>query len=444
MTDTLIRDHTHCRACGEMGLVVYLDLGEQPLANAFLTKEQLSEPEFTAPLSIARCPRCGLSQLTRVVDPEYIFRDYAYASGHAQGWRDHCAGLAIEIRHLFNKASTSPRISPLICDIACNDGTFLQVCEGHGLRGYGVDPALNLDTGTIPVIRDFWSTDLAMKCATYPGRPDVIVAQNVLGHVDDVHDFLTGIAIALAPGGVAIIECPHIHALLMAGAFDTIYHEHLSYWSLTALMAAAFRADLRIVQAQMFPAIHGGTCRYYLRHAREYENGRPDGIRQMLDWERRTLTPWLYQSFADRVALDMAKLGSLLRQGDWKKTFAFGASAKSTVLLNTLKAHGLEPAERICGIFDDTPAKQGKFTPGVHLPVLPVPADMSHIDTLLIGAANWAAELQAKAEMRGFGGRYIIPWHSVTVERVGANTNQAKAQKSEIPVPEVSKIVGVP
>lgn len=441
--DALIRDHTHCRACGETGLVVYLDLGEQPLANAFLTKEQLSEPEFTAPLSIARCPRCGLSQLTRVVDPEYIFRDYAYASGHAQGWRDHCAGLAREIRERAKLAVEKPALNwrPLVCDIACNDGTFLQVCQDHGLHGYGVDPAINLDTGTIPVIRDFWSTELAMKCADYPGRPDVIVAQNVLGHVDDVHDFLTGIAVALAPGGVAIIECPHIHALLMAGAFDTIYHEHLSYWSLTALMAAANRADLRIVQAQMFPAIHGGTCRYYLRHAREHENSRPDGIRQMLDWERRTLTPWLYQSFADRVQLDLAKLNGLLRQGDWDRTYAFGASAKSTVLLNTFKAQGHDPKERIYAIFDDTPAKQGKYTPGVHLLVLPVPADMSQIDTLLIGAANWADELMAKAELRGFRGRHIIPWHGITVERLVCSSGGTKL---EIPVTEVSKIVGVP
>lgn len=438
MTDPLIRDHTHCRACGESGLVVYLDLGEQPLANAFLTKEQLAEPEFTAPLSIARCPRCGLSQLTRVVDPEYIFRDYAYASGHAQGWRDHCAGLAMEIRRLF--PHKLPDQFPLLCDIACNDGTLLQVCRDHGIRGYGVDPALNLNTGMIPVIRDFWGVDLAYHCLDFPGRPDVIVAQNVLGHVDDVHDFLTGIAVALAHGGVAIIECPHIHSLLMAGAFDTIYHEHLSYWSLTALIAAANRADLRVVQVQMFPAIHGGTCRYYLRHAREYENARPDGIRAMLDWERRTLTAWLYRSFAERVTLDMRRLHELLQAGDVFRTYAFGASAKSTVLLNTFRRRATHPASLIQAIFDDTPAKHGKFTPGVHLSVRPVPNDMSLIDTLVIGSANWADELKAKAELRGFRGRYIIPWHSVTVEQA--------SPASPFPAPEaeaeVSKIVGVP
>jgi SAM-dependent methyltransferase len=410
-----VREQTQCRVCNSERLETYLDLGVQPLANAFRKPDDTS-PEMTAPLQLARCLDCGLSQLHHVVSPEVLYRNYLYESGHSEGWKQHCAELADEIKELL---SICPRnVGPLVCDIACNDGVLLRCCHEQGLYGYGVEPARNLSTGAIPVVREFWTHALAKQMVEFPGKSVIIVAQNVLGHVDDVLDFLRGIATALMPNGMAIIECPHIHPLLTAGAFDTVYHEHLSYWSLGPLMQATQRAGLRVVNVQMFPNLHGGTCRYYLRHAEGYPVADhyppdviPERVQQMLDWEDRTLTPGSYADFGRVVKHTLERLNWILCKEHG--VTAYGASAKSTVLLNALA-----PAarQRVNFIFDDTPQKQGLLTPGSGIEICAPPEDFSAIDSLLITAPNWATQIKEKVEARGFTGQYILPWYGVTVE----------------------------
>lgn len=409
MSVQAVREHTHCRACGHDQLDVYLDLGRQPLANAFRQRHAMTDEEFRAPLHLARCLVCGLSQLKHVVDPDLLYRNYHYASGHAAGWREHCAVLAEEIR-----AVAGPH--KLVYDLACNDGVLLRECQAVGLRVVGVDPALNLRTGPVPVIREFWTEDLAKRCADWPGEPDVIVAQNVIGHVDQVLDFLKGIAWALRMGGTAIIECPHILPLLTQGAFDTIYHEHLTYWSLGALQRVAAKANLTVTRVSRFPDLHGGTVRYYLRHA-GLSSTQVDASVDGLLADETELSPARYEAFAGYVHATTAKLRDLLFEyGTGQTMYAYGASAKSTVLLNATDPERFLAPASIRAIFDETPHKQGTFAPGTGIAVVPPPDDFSDISALLITAPNWATELKAKAIARGFRGTFITPWAGVTVE----------------------------
>lgn len=402
---THVREHTHCRVCGSQHLETYLDLGVQPLANAFRKPEDTS-PELTAPLVLARCLDCGLSQLRHVVDRDVLYRHYLYESGHSEGWKLHCADLAAEVRQLTSG-------DDIVCDVACNDATFLKMCHGMDIPCYGVEPALNLNTGMIPVIRDYWSSTLASNLARYPGRPNVIVAQNVLGHVDEPMDFLRGIAEALAEGGVAIIECPHIIPLLENGAFDTIYHEHLSYWSLKPLVSAARQAGLAVIDVKMFPELHGGTCRYYLSHALGLPSSKD--VQSMREQEAATLTPGAYTDFGRIVKHTLGRLSRVLKE--YAPVYAYGASAKSTVLLNALKAADPEWCScNITAVFDDTPGKQGMWTPGLGLPILAPFDNMSQVGALLITAQNWKDQILEKARARGFNGTVITPWLGVQVE----------------------------
>lgn len=401
-----VREHTPCRVCGSAQMETYLDLGVQPLANAFRKPDDMS-PELTAPLVLARCLDCGLSQLKHVVDRDVLYRHYLYESGHSEGWKRHCAELAAEI------ATIAP--GGLVCDIACNDGVLLRECGERGLRGIGVDPAQNLASGDIPVVREYWDSKLASSPAI--GAQDVIVAQNVLGHVDDVIDFLQAISIVLKQDGMAILECPHVIPLLENGAFDTVYHEHLSYWSLLPLKHAAERAGLAVVDVKMFPEIHGGTCRYYVCHSEQADIRRTNfsSMLPLLKQEEEALTPCAYADFGRVVKHTLGRLSRVLKEH--APVYAYGASAKSTVLLNALKAHDPEWCScNITAVFDDTPGKQGMWTPGVGLPILAPFDDMSQVGALLITAPNWKDQILEKARARGFNGTVILPWHGVTVE----------------------------
>lgn len=401
-----VREHTHCRVCQSERLETYLDLGVQPLANAFRASDDPAT-EIRAPLVLARCLDCGLSQLRHVVDRDILYRNYLYESGHSAGWREHCEALAGEI------AQNRPRA--MVCDIACNDGTLLDTCQRNGLGTIGVDPAQNLSPTLSPRLIGYWGTEFVSKYFAAPVF-DVIVAQNVIGHVDDVGDFLRATKAALKPDGVAIIECPHVIPLLEATAFDTVYHEHLSYWSLESLWVAASYAGLQVIYVTPLPNMHGGSFRYYLTH----EDVPPapaceERLEQMLKWERRVLTETAYSDFGREVKYTLGRLARVLNES--APVIAYGASAKSTVLLNALAQQVPEWCPcTITTVFDETPGKVGLTTPGLGLPITAPPADMSGIPTLLITAPNWKDSILATATARGFTGTVITPWHGVQTE----------------------------
>jgi len=377
-----------CRACGSTDLVSVLDLKDQPLANRFLTRQQLAKPEPRYPLHMVRCARCGLCQLTHVVDPEVLYRDYAYQSGFSEGWLQHCGALAVELAERYPGGS--------VLDVAANDGSLLRACRGRGLRVQGVDPARNLDHGDLPITREFWPVDLGE-------RFDVIVAQNVFGHVDDARGFLQGIAGALQEGGVAIIECPWLVDLIRHCRWDTIYHEHLSYWGLCPLLRLAREVGLQAEKVWVYPDLHGGTMRVYLKQGSDDLFG-SWGVKDMAQEEGRRLTEDAFLEFGLKASVQRNQWADYFRSA--RGVAAYGASAKFNTLLNALPER-----PPLMGIFDDNPSKWDRYTPGWHIPVLcPSIMSFASIQELLVGAPNWISVIEPKARELGFTGRVKSVW----------------------------------
>lgn len=389
-----MRERTDCRVCGSTDLVSVLDLGEQPLANGFLTGDQLDVPESKYPLHLVRCPRCTHMQLTHVVAPEVLYADYAYQSGYAQGWHDHCESLALEI--------VQGRPGATVYDLGANDCTLLSHCLGHGCRVLGIDPSSPVDDRDgIAVLPRFWSLATAHQVRLFPGKADVIVGQNVLGHVDDPRDFLQGISFALAKDGVAILEMPWMVDLLAKGQFDTIYHEHLSYWGVTALQRLAQDCGLTVSHVRAFPDLHGGSLRYYLHHSPALSSE----VVRALAW-RETQLAWRseYTGFQEFVQQKMVWWENHFQNPQKKVMAGYGASAKGSTFLNAL-------AERppLTLVFDDNPRKVGLYTPGHHYPVVAPAGDtMEAVEELVNLAPNW--DLEPKARALGFTGEVVKLW----------------------------------
>jgi SAM-dependent methyltransferase len=376
----LVRETRTCRVCGRGGLFRYLDLGLQPLPNAFRAPADAISDEPRFPLVLQACPGCKLSQLTHVVPRDFMYTTYAYSSGVNPAWHAHCEALAMQFA----------RPGAFVIDIASNDGTLVRKFAALGCDTVGVEPSASFD-GYNKITQ--WWTTRTVKTLNLTGVADVVTAQNVLGHVDDVHDFMAAIALALKPDGVAVIEVPYVVDLLNNLAFDTVYHEHLSYWSVTALSVLANEHGLEIADVDRI-SVHGGSIRVQLR-----KDGNAAATSLLLD-ELHTLRKPTYLSFSARVTRAMATINEELRCVT--PYYAFGAAAKLTVLLNTLEVRALPR-----GVFDHTEAKQGKVMPGTQVPVLPVPERLP--GPLLLGAWNWADTLVPKLRAEGYRYPIFIP-----------------------------------
>jgi len=290
-----------------------------------------------------------------------------------------------------------------LVDIGSNDGTLLHEAADRGWKVLGVDPC---PVDALPSLEVFWTSGVARRIAQFNGQADVITATNVFGHVDDAKDFLEGVSLLLRPRGVAIIECPHIFPLLEAVAFDTIYHEHLSYWSLTPLEKLAEQVGLRVTDVRMYASLHGGTMRYVLQAEGNRDNIRTvSGLRAVeREHFQQGLAP--YQTFARQTREQIEKFGATLRLQTLarKRVWGYGANAKGAVLL---QAAGLT-ASTMERIVDDTEAKQGLLMPGTDIPITDA-HDLSAPDLLVLLSWNNAEELKAKAKARGFKGRFLLP-----------------------------------
>jgi SAM-dependent methyltransferase len=400
-----------CRICGGKGLKSILDLGEMPLSNRVLTESEISQ-ERKFPLKVLLCLSCGLAQLSVVVNPSLLFRNYVYRSSISDSFAHHCGELAEELNvSVLNDGA-------LVLDVASNDGCLLKEFQDKGNRVLGVDPAVNLaaiaNSRGIETIPEFWTPDLAKKVLGKYGSAKIITAFNVLAHVHDIHSFVEGVKIALAKNGYFIVESPYMYDLVQGTEFDTIYHEHLSYLLVKPVQKLMKQHELRIAKIRKVD-IHGGSIRFYIEH--EADTDTSDGsVQSIIEEEQKAdlYSPEAYKILADSASRTKRELTILLR--DLKRrsarTFAFGASAKGNILLNYC---GIGP-EMIECILDDTPEKQGKLFPGVHIPILSRDALKQKPDYLLILAWNFMDEILVKTkDYKQGGGKYIVPVPKVGV-----------------------------
>jgi SAM-dependent methyltransferase len=390
-----------------------LDLGRVPLANALLTAQQLHEPEDRFPLQLYFCPQCALVQIGETVPPERLFRDYAYASSFSDTMVEHARTL---VETLIARRSLGP--ASLVIEVASNDGYLLQFYKQRGIPVLGIEPAANIaqmairDKG-IPTLVEFFDEQLARRLAAEAKLADVIHAHNVFAHVPDPNRFVGGIKQLLKPEGVAVVEAPYVRDLIGKLEFDTIYHEHFSYYSLSAVEALCRRHGLMVCDVELVP-IHGGSLRLFIAHA-----GRPASSRvsELLAEEESEglLSFEYYRDFGDWVARLKEQLLALLHrlQAEGRRIAAYGASAKGSTLMN---AFGIDRG-LIEFVVDRSSLKQGRFTPGNHLPILPPEALLERRpDFVLLLTWNFAAEILAQqGDFRRQGGKFIVPVPEVAV-----------------------------
>ena len=394
-----------CRSCGNKELREVLSLGRMPLANALLTIEQLSQPEQSFPLDLAFCPKCTLVQITETVPPEKLFLEYAYFSSFSDAWVSHAQQLVERVIH-----SRSLGAASLVVEIASNDGYLLQHYREAGVPVLGIEPAQNVANAAkargVRTITDFFTEELASRLVGQGERADVIHANNVLAHVGDLAGFVRGCRLLLKDDGVAVIEVPYVKDLIDGCQFDTIYHEHLSYFSLTALKELFARHAMVIKDVERL-ASHGGSLRLFLTTKGQENHAVTDLLQEEVGWGVRDLV--FYEGFGQRIEELKRSLRGLLlglkQKGD--RLAAYGAAAKGSTLLNYFKIG----RELLDFVVDRSTYKQGRYMPGVQLPIYPSERLLEQMPGyVLLLTWNFADEIIAQqAEYRRRGGRFIIP-----------------------------------
>ncbi|MBI2870527.1 MAG: class I SAM-dependent methyltransferase [Candidatus Omnitrophica bacterium] len=397
-----------CIVCGTKQVRAFLNLGRTALANKFLTQEECARPEPTFPLEVGFCTSCSHVQLMDHVPPSAMFTDYLYISSASDALAAHLVKLSDGVVGRFRLGP-----SDLVMDIGCNDGTLLKGFQRHGVKTLGVDPAVNLapftDASGIERFTGFFNSQTARHIVARWGKAAAITATNTFPHIPDLEDFIKGVRSALAPGGVFVIEAHYLQDLLEQGAFDTIYHEHVSYWALRPMQAAFERLGMHIVDVERIP-FHHGQLRVFVQ--REGEGAVQPSVAGILEEEKdKGLDRFdIFQRFAERTYRLKEKLwkvlNDLLVRG--KRLAGYGAPAKGNTLLSFL---GMGP-EVLKFIADRSPLKQGRYTPGTHVPVVPPERLLEdQPDYVLLLAWNFADEvLRQQDEYRRRGGRFILPF----------------------------------
>lgn len=384
-----------------------------PLANALLIPEQLDRPEDVYPLDLVFCPQCSLVQITETVPPEKLFGEYFYFSSFSDTMLRHAEDIA---GHLMSSRGLNE--DSLVVEIASNDGYLLQYYKRAGVPVLGIEPAANVaqvaeEKHNVPTLTEFFGEELAQRLLIEEDRrADVIHANNVLAHVADLNGVVKGISLLLKDDGIAVIETPYVKDMLDRREFDTIYHEHLYYYSLTALDRLFKRHGLVIVDVERLP-IHGGSLRVLAGKGTD----RSSVVERMLEEE----TKWgvdrfeSYRRFGTQVEELREELLSLLLdlKAEGKSIAVYGASAKGSTLLNYF---GIG-RELLDFVVDRSTIKQGLYTPGTRLPILPPEKLLERMpDYVLLLTWNFADEILAQQEeYRRRGGCFIIPIPEVAI-----------------------------
>jgi len=406
----------NCRFCSSTLEHTFVDLGMSPVSNAFLKPEHLNRMEPFFPLHAFVCASCLLVQLEQFESPAQIFNDeYAYFSSFSDSWLEHARRYTEAMTQRFGLGPTS-----FVAEIASNDGYLLQYFVKRGIPVLGIEPAANCAEearrkGVETLVR-FFGVDTATELASAGRKPDLLLGNNVLAHVPNLNDFVEGMKILLSDSGTITMEFPHLLCLMRENQFDTIYHEHFSYFSLLTV-AQVFKAHgLRVFDVDRL-ATHGGSLRIYVCHAANARQTEQASVATLLAEERTAGLDRLgtYAAFTEQVkATKRALLEFLIAAKRSGKTIVgYGAPAKGNTLLNYCGVR----TDFIDYTVDRSPHKQGMFLPGVHIPVeAPSKIFQTKPDYVLILPWNLKAEVVSQmAGIREWGGRFVVPIPEVEV-----------------------------
>jgi SAM-dependent methyltransferase len=400
-----------CRSCGSSNLAPVLDLGVQPLANAYREPDDVS-PEARYPLALLRCRECSLVQLTGTIPPKLMFDTYHYFSSYASTMVDSMRVLAKRLT-----AERGLTADDLVVEIASNDGYLLKHYLELGVPALGVEPAQNVavvaQENGVPTLIEYFTRRLGSELAGSGRAASVIHANNVMAHVPEINDFVAGISMALRRDGVAVIETPYLVRFVEDREFDTTYHEHVFYYSLTAVSSLVQRHGLTVTDVEQIP-MHGGSLRLFIQHSGHPSSKRVKTLLKS-ERERGVTTDEYYSDFAERVEELKTEVTDLILglRAEGATIAAYGAAAKGTVLLNHF---GLDH-DAIDFVVDRSVHKQGLVMPGVGIPILAAEElERRRPDYTLLLAWNFADEILEQQQCyRAAGGTFIVPVPTISL-----------------------------
>jgi len=405
----------NCRFCKEKLTNIFVDLDTAPLSNAFLKKEMLNNSEKKYPLCAYVCSNCFLVQLPEFEKPENIFEDYAYFSSYSSTWLHHAKNY---VDMIVKKNSLNEK--DLIIEIASNDGYLLQFFKEKNIPMLGIEPAENVakvakEKG-IQTITKFFSVNTANELKKNGKLANLIIANNVLAHVPDLNNFVKGLKILLKPKGIITIEFPHILQLIEKNQFDTIYHEHFSYFSLLTAQKIFTFHGFTIFDVEEI-STHGGSLRIYIKHIENDKISIDDSISILLEKEKQYGLESIstYTDFIKNVEEIKKKLQEFFNdaKNSGKKIVCYGAAAKGNTLLNYCKID----SNYIDYVVDQSPYKQGLFLPGTHIPIKnPNEIQITKPDYLIIIPWNLKDEIMEQMKhIRNWGGKFVVPIPEVKI-----------------------------
>ena len=405
-----------CRFCNAK-LISFCDLGQSPLSNSFLKESQLQTKETFYPLHAYVCEVCQLVQLDEFESPKNIFTNYAYFSSYSETWLRHCEEYKNQVISRF-KIDHHKKV----IEIASNDGYLLKYFKEENIPVLGIEPAENVaqvaESSGIPTVKSFFNSELAKKLKANNKQADLLICNNVLAHVPNLNDFIAGLKILLKPEGVITLEFPSLSNLIEQNQFDTIYHEHFSYFSLLTVERIFFHHGLTLFDVDEL-STHGGSLRIYVQHKENTENFISENVSRIKQMEYNSGLDKIssYLSFTKQVEETRRKLYSFLAEKKQlgKSIAAYGAPAKGNTLLNYCNIG----TDLIDYTVDLNPGKQGCYLPGTHIPIFhPDKIKDTKPDYLLILPWNIKNEIIEQMEhINQWGGEFIIPIPNVMLQK---------------------------